>query len=201
VKQASAVGVVVEVYSLGSSRRDTGRSRAQRVRRGNIWFSTTPAAASASVAQTSVAPQSSVAKPATSGSLAPSSAGNAAASSPPLTAPGATLKIAYSQAGAHFAPIWMAQDEGLFKKYGADSEIIRLSPPTNTQALLSGEVQVEVDGSSGVAAIAGGAPLVYIACPLPYCRACARWASDNDCSTELTGLFGRGYPMWWQRLY
>lgn len=102
-------------------------------------------------------------------SSAGSSGSPAAAPAAPVAAPAALLpmKIAFSQVAAAFAPIWIAHDEGVFKKHGLDSEVVHLTKPTDIGALVSGEVQFTVDGSSGIEAIAGGANLTYIAVPLP----------------------------------
>jgi NitT/TauT family transport system substrate-binding protein len=61
----------------------------------------------------------------------------------------------------------MGQDLGIFKKYGLTTDVRNLSPPTDIQAAVSGEAPIVIDGAGGVPAIASGAPLTYIAVPLP----------------------------------
>ncbi|MFI5269274.1 MAG: ABC transporter substrate-binding protein, partial [Chloroflexota bacterium] len=58
---------------------------------------------------------------------------------------------------AAFAQLWVAQDKGLFKKYGLDAQVVHLTPPTDIQGVVSGEMQFVVDGASGVGAMAAGA--------------------------------------------
>src|SRR5581483_10017233 len=77
------------------------------------------------------------------------------------------IKIAFSQVAAAFSPLPLAQERGLFKKYGLDAEYNQLPKPSDIQSLVSGDVQFTVDGSAGIDAIAGGANLAYIGVPLP----------------------------------
>src|SRR4051812_22472272 len=63
------------------------------------------------------------------------------------------IKVAFSQVAAAFSPVQLAQDQGLFKKYGLDAEVAQLPKPSDIQALLSGDVQFTVDGSAGIDAI------------------------------------------------
>jgi NitT/TauT family transport system substrate-binding protein len=88
----------------------------------------------------------------------------AAASAPAALVP---IRIAFSQVAAAFAPVWIAHDHGLFKKHGLDAEVVNLAKPVDIQSLVSGDVQITVDGSAAIDAIAGGANLTYIAVPLP----------------------------------
>jgi NitT/TauT family transport system substrate-binding protein len=114
-----------------------------------------------SAARAPAAPDSS-----TSAAPAPAQAALAAA---PTSAPAAPvpIRIAFSQVAAAFAPVWIANDQGLFKKYGLDAEVVNLAKPVDIQSLVSGDVQITVDGSAAIDAIAGGANLTYIAVPLP----------------------------------
>jgi len=98
---------------------------------------------------------------------AASSTGPAGEANAVATAELVPIKIAFSQVAAAFAPIWIAHEHGYLKKYGLDAEVVNLSKPTDIQALLSGDVQITVDGSAAVEPIAGGANLTYIAVPLP----------------------------------
>src|SRR5690242_2197376 len=49
----------------------------------------------------------------------------------PASAPAALvpIRVAYSQVAAAFAHVWIAQDHGLFKKYGLDAEVVNLAKP------------------------------------------------------------------------
>jgi ABC-type nitrate/sulfonate/bicarbonate transport system substrate-binding protein len=101
------------------------------------------------------------------------SAPSAAVSPPaPAAAPAAPaelmpINIAFSQVAAAFAPVALAQDQGIFKKYGFDADVRPLAKPADIQALMAGDVQITIDGSAAVDAIASGADLVYIASPVP----------------------------------
>lgn len=110
---------------------------------------------------------------------APAASGSGSSSAPPASASQAAkpstgesvqltpVKIAYSQVAAAFAQLWVAQDGGFFKKYGLDPQVAHLTPPTDIQAVVSGEMDFVVDGASGVGAMTSGANLTFIAVPLP----------------------------------
>src|SRR3954468_22645178 len=100
---------------------------------------------------------------------APPAAPQAASAAAPTSAAGALvpIRIAFSQVAAAFAPVWIAQDHGLFKKHGLDADVVNLAKPVDIQSLVSGDVQITVDGSAAIDAIAGGANLTYIGVPLP----------------------------------
>lgn len=106
------------------------------------------------------------------GSAAPATAPATAAARPPAAKPagsaGAAIKIAYPTPGAVVAPLWLAQDDGIFKQYGLTSELLYTQPPNDTQALLNGDVQFNDDGSGGVNARLGGGDIVYIGVTAPY---------------------------------
>src|SRR5436309_3053168 len=61
----------------------------------------------------------------------------------PTVAPAATsqsIQIVYTQPAAAFMALWIATDQGFFKKYGlTDFDVSRVSPPSDIQGLLSGE--------------------------------------------------------------
>src|SRR5215218_5128856 len=52
----------------------------------------------------------------------------AAAAAPAALVP---IRIAFSQVAAAFAPVWIAQDQGLFKKHGLDAEVVNLVKPVD----------------------------------------------------------------------
>jgi ABC-type nitrate/sulfonate/bicarbonate transport system substrate-binding protein len=61
----------------------------------------------------------------------------------------------------------MAADKGYFREYGLDTQVLQITPPSDTNALINGEIQVDFDGSAGVNAIAGGAPIPFVAITHP----------------------------------
>src|SRR5437762_3176380 len=73
--------------------------------------------------------------------------------------------ISYASVSGTRAPLWIAQDLGLFEKYGLDVNLIYIaSGVTSVNALLGGSVDIiAASGSSAVGAAARGAPLVIIA--------------------------------------
>jgi NitT/TauT family transport system substrate-binding protein len=73
--------------------------------------------------------------------------------------------ISYASVSGTRAPLWIAQDLGLFEKYGLDVNLIYIaSGVTSVNALLGGSVDIiAASGSSVVGAAARGAPLVVIA--------------------------------------
>src|SRR5262245_10567130 len=73
--------------------------------------------------------------------------------------------ISYASVSGTRAPLWIAQDLGLFEKYGLDVNLVYIaSGVISVNALLGGSVDViAASGSSAVGAAARGAPLVIIA--------------------------------------
>lgn len=73
--------------------------------------------------------------------------------------------VSYGSISGNRGPLWIAQDLGLFEKYGLDVKLIHIpSGNTSIAALIAGDVDaIATAGSSVVAAAAQGAPLVIIA--------------------------------------
>jgi NitT/TauT family transport system substrate-binding protein len=73
--------------------------------------------------------------------------------------------ISYASVSGTRAPLWIAQDLGLFDKYGLDVNLVYIaSGVVSVNALLGGSVDIiAASGSSAVGAAARGAPLVIIA--------------------------------------
>lgn len=73
--------------------------------------------------------------------------------------------ISYGSVSGNRGPLWIAQDLGLFEKYGLDVKLVHIaSGNTSIGALLAGNVlAIATAGSSVVVASAQGAPLVIIA--------------------------------------
>ena len=76
-----------------------------------------------------------------------------------------TFTISYASVSGTRAPLWIAQDLGLFEKYGLDVNLVYIaSGVISVNALLGGSVDIiAASGSSAVSAAARGAPLVIIA--------------------------------------
>ncbi len=62
------------------------------------------------------------------------------------------------------SPIWVAQEEGLFKKHGLDIELIHIASTSKAiQSMISGEIQfTTADALNSIQAVAAGADVVMI---------------------------------------
>jgi ABC-type nitrate/sulfonate/bicarbonate transport system substrate-binding protein len=52
------------------------------------------------------------------------------------------LVLAYGQPSMQNSILWIAQETGLFKKYGVDSEVTQVTGPAITQGLIAGQLEV-----------------------------------------------------------
>jgi len=77
----------------------------------------------------------------------------------------AKLVIGYAAMSARVMPLWIAEEQGIFTKYGIDSQQIFIrGAPTLVAGLASGDIQVgSTGGSATLAAIAAGHDLKMIA--------------------------------------
>jgi ABC-type nitrate/sulfonate/bicarbonate transport system substrate-binding protein len=72
--------------------------------------------------------------------------------------------IAHAAMNFRVAPLWIAQDQGFFAKYGIDPEIIFMrSGPALLSGMVSGDIQIGWTASTLIAAIAEGADFVIVA--------------------------------------
>src|ERR1043166_6254810 len=70
--------------------------------------------------------------------------------------------ISYTQASGVFAPLWVARETGLFKKYGLNASLKLLNTQVATQALIAGELDVISTGPNVVDLRLHGVPVKYI---------------------------------------
>jgi len=70
--------------------------------------------------------------------------------------------ISYTQASGVFAPLWVAHESGLFKKYGLGTSLKLLNTQVATQALIAGEIDVIATGPNIVDVRLQGVPVKYI---------------------------------------
>ncbi len=83
---------------------------------------------------------------------APPGAPDGSASAPARPPPLRPVKMSFATDSAISLPVWIAQDQGLWQKYGIDVSLTYLrGGATNTQALLSGSIDMSLSGA--VAAI------------------------------------------------
>jgi len=75
------------------------------------------------------------------------------------------VKISHSSMSPRVAPVWVAQDQRLFTKYGIDPEIIYVrTAPIMTASMATGEIQIGYTGGTAVlGAAVGGADLKQLA--------------------------------------
>jgi NitT/TauT family transport system substrate-binding protein len=80
------------------------------------------------------------------------------------TAAAEPLRVGIPGLSAEFAPVWAAQDRGILKKYGFETEIIAMQGGTQlAQAIIGGSIPIAVMGGAYLTAAARGADLVMIA--------------------------------------
>jgi ABC-type nitrate/sulfonate/bicarbonate transport system substrate-binding protein len=72
------------------------------------------------------------------------------------------LRATYSSIGGAFAPLWLAQDKGLFAKYGLAVELKYVLSAIGTQALLSNSVDIVNPATELIEAGLGGARVAFI---------------------------------------
>jgi NitT/TauT family transport system substrate-binding protein len=70
--------------------------------------------------------------------------------------------VSYTQASGVFAPLWVAQESGLFKKHGLGVSLKLLNTQIATQALIAGELDVISTGPNVVELRLQGVPVKYI---------------------------------------
>lgn len=77
----------------------------------------------------------------------------------PLTKP----SVAYGVISNAVTPLWVAQDQGLFRKYGIDPDLVFIIAGTATQAMLAGQVPFGLLAITHVAnAVAAGGDLTMV---------------------------------------
>ncbi|HWO41659.1 MAG TPA: ABC transporter substrate-binding protein [Candidatus Eisenbacteria bacterium] len=80
-----------------------------------------------------------------------------------LAAEGGKILLAHGAISANVAPLWLAKEQGFFRKYGLDVDLVFIIAGRATQAMLAGQVPVGLVGATHVTnAITGGGDLVMI---------------------------------------
>lgn len=77
------------------------------------------------------------------------------------------LRAVYNALSGVMAPIWLAQDAGLFSKQGVTVDLKYLAATTAVQGMVGGGEEVGLVGGQGIDAKLEGADLTYIASCLP----------------------------------
>ncbi len=73
------------------------------------------------------------------------------------------LRASYNAIGGVYTPIWLAQDSGLFAKYGLAVDLKFLSPTIGTQALIGRSLDIITPGGEFIEAALNGEKVVYVA--------------------------------------
>jgi NitT/TauT family transport system substrate-binding protein len=78
-----------------------------------------------------------------------------------------SLRAVYNALSGVMAPIWVAQDGGLFTKHGVNVDLKYLAATTAVQGMVGGGEEVGLVGNQGIDAKLEGADLIYVASGLP----------------------------------
>ncbi len=73
------------------------------------------------------------------------------------------VRVVYGAISATATPLWVAQDQGLFKKYGLDADLSHIPTTQAIQTLVAGGIQFSTGSSEIFSAALAGADVVYIA--------------------------------------
>jgi len=75
----------------------------------------------------------------------------------------AKILLAHGAISNNVAPLWIAKEQGIFRRYGLDVDLVFIIAGRATQAMLAGQVPVGLIGATHVAnALTGGGDLVMI---------------------------------------
>jgi ABC-type nitrate/sulfonate/bicarbonate transport system substrate-binding protein len=74
-----------------------------------------------------------------------------------------SLRGVYNALGGVMSPVWVAQDLGLFAKYGLQHSLNYLAATTAMQAIIGGTEEIGLVGNQGIDVALEGADAVYIA--------------------------------------
>ncbi len=78
-------------------------------------------------------------------------------------AEGNKILLAHGAISANVAPLWIAKEQGMFRKHGLDVDLVFIIAGRATQAMLAGQVPVGLVGATHVTnAVTGGGDLVMI---------------------------------------
>jgi ABC-type nitrate/sulfonate/bicarbonate transport system substrate-binding protein len=78
-----------------------------------------------------------------------------------------SLRGVYNALGGTMAPVWIAQDLGLFTKHGLQHSLTYLAATTAIQAIVGGTEEIGLVGNQGIDVALEGADTVYIASTAP----------------------------------
>jgi NitT/TauT family transport system substrate-binding protein len=100
------------------------------------------------------------------------------------------LRVAYSALNASQSYLWVAQDLGLYRKYGMDVDLLYInSGSMNIAALLGGSIQIAGGGPVSIEARLRGIRLLILANPMPFVAANLVVHPDIKTISDLAGKF------------
>ena len=85
---------------------------------------------------------------------------------PPFAALGAEssykIRIGFPSLAFSYMPYYVAQEKGIYKKYGIESEYIQMATTIQPQAVVNGNINYLTSVSTGISASVAGLPLVTV---------------------------------------
>jgi ABC-type nitrate/sulfonate/bicarbonate transport system substrate-binding protein len=78
-----------------------------------------------------------------------------------------SMRAVYNALSGVMAPVWVAQDAGLFAKHAVKVDLKYLAATTAVQGMVGGGEEIGLVGNQGIDAKLEGADLVYVASSLP----------------------------------
>ena len=99
------------------------------------------------------------------------------------------LRVAYTAFAGTFTILWLGHDAGLYRKHGADMELLFIgSSTTAVQALLGGDVDIVYSAAGAVVdANLSGADLVMVGCQYDKGQTSFFTTTSNASVSELKG--------------
>ena len=73
-----------------------------------------------------------------------------------------TIRIGFPSLAFSYLPFYVAQEKGIYKKYGIESEYIQMGTTIQPQAVVAGNINYFTSVSTGISAAVAGLPLVIV---------------------------------------
>src|SRR6516164_1538776 len=72
------------------------------------------------------------------------------------------IRIGFPSLAFSYMPFYVAQEKGIYKKYGIESEYIQMGTTIQPQAVVAGNINYFTSVSTGISAAVAGLPLVIV---------------------------------------
>src|SRR5262245_65904082 len=76
--------------------------------------------------------------------------------------PASKIRIGFPSLAFSYMPVYVAQEQGIYKKYNIDSEYIQMCTTIQPQAVVAGNINYFTSVSAGISAAVAGLPLVIV---------------------------------------